>query len=87
MSLCVCVCVCVCEDLYLFVKCYVYIFVDLVKCGVLTLAGEILCYRNYLIIILCAILPFVKLCVSHTESSSDLVQHEVSKFLTLLTLQ
>ena len=49
--------VCICVEVrcgagiqyYDYVVClrfYMYIFVDLVKCSVLTLVGEIQCYRN-----------------------------------------
>ena len=49
MHVCVCVCVCVQGiqyDYVLFFSFYVYIFVDLVKCGVLTSVRQIQCYRN-----------------------------------------
>ena len=55
VHVCVCVCKCVCMCvwsarntmfIYYFLGFHVYIFVDLVNYGVLTLVGEIPCYRN-----------------------------------------
>ena len=51
VHLCVCVCVCVCKEHgmmynYYFWSFNVYIFIDLLMRGVLTIVDEIWCYRN-----------------------------------------